>query len=122
MFKTSYFGNTRKLLEASYNSYTILSIARYKPRWFKGPEYLRLAPSEKLLKGYKDSSISIEQYRVLYRSYLDSLDIETIKKELSYVNEKLNIVFCCYEGKDVFCHRMIVAEWLRDNGYECEEL
>lgn len=31
------------------------------------------------------------------------------------------IALICYEKPPNFCHRHLVAEWLRRNGFECEE-
>lgn len=39
-----------------------------------------------------------------------------------YRNPDYHIALLCYEKPDDFCHRHLVADWLRKNGYECEEL
>jgi uncharacterized protein (DUF488 family) len=33
----------------------------------------------------------------------------------------MNIALVCYEKPTDFCHRHLVADWLKEHGYECEE-
>ena len=51
-----------------------------------------------------------------YRTVLMKLDPEEVYNKLN------NSVLLCYEDSDDFCHRHIVADWLRAAGFECEEL
>ena len=55
---------------------------------------------------------------------MDQLNAVDVIKELNYlvpnVNGK-NIALICYEKPSDFCHRHLVAEWLNDNGFKCEE-
>ena len=32
-----------------------------------------------------------------------------------------DIALICYEKPSDFCHRHLVAEWLNQNGFKCEE-
>lgn len=46
-------------------------------------------------------------------------------KELNYLvsdaDDDAAIALICYEKPSDFCHRHLVAEWLNQNGYKCEE-
>lgn len=33
-----------------------------------------------------------------------------------------DIALICYEKPSDFCHRHLVAQWLRDNGFGCSEM
>lgn len=63
----------------------------------------------------------IEHFRA---EVLDSLDAESVIKELNCLIPNANgkdIALICYEKPSDFCHRHLVAEWLNQNRYECEE-
>lgn len=51
-------------------------------------------------------------------------DATTVIKELNYLVLNVNgkdIALICYEKPSDFCHRHLVAEWLNQNGYRCDE-
>lgn len=110
--KTSYFAQLRKI-----PAELAVSIARWKPGWFHGREYLALAPPSQLLDAWKKRLVTEEQYAEVYRkevlSKLNAADVVADLPEGAYL--------LCYEKPEDFCHRHLVAEWLRENGYECEE-
>lgn len=99
MIQTSYF--------AKYKGDNSISIALYKPKWFKGESYLKLAPPSFLLNRYKSGEISEEQYIEIYKGYvLSKLNPQEVYNDLD------GKVLLCYERSSDFCHRHIVAEWL----------
>lgn len=116
MIYTSYFGRMKRIPPGSF----IVSIARYKPSWYNGYECTALAPSEDLLKRYKDG-LSKEEYSKEFKLYLKT------KNPIGFANmvlekSKGNDVFLlCYERPVEFCHRILVREWLNKAGIECEE-
>lgn len=67
---TGYFAQMKKYQELGL---TPISIARYSPVWFTGYCLKDLAPSDSLLKGYKDGQISIEEYREQYLQQLETV-------------------------------------------------
>ena len=74
----------------------------YKDEW---------APSKELLNGYKDKSISWEEYIKVYSQLLVSRNVlEKIDN-----NELENIVLLCSEPTAEQCHRRLLAEYLADN-------
>lgn len=101
--------------------------------WYKGPRAPELAPYPKLIQWYKWACSQIntlenKDYAAIKRKEIE----ETYKKEylrqLSLLNpeeiyNKYNgKVLLCFEKPGDFCHRHILAEWLRNAGFQCEEL
>lgn len=110
MIYTSYFSSRKWELTKG------VSIARYVKFW-QGKTYPSLFPSQKLLSDYKNGLIDEKEYERRYVS-------ETLSKlNPKEVYEALDgKVLLCYEKTGDFCHRHIVAKWLNDNGFKCEEL
>ena len=57
-----------------------------------------------------------EYFHYYKQETLDKLNPHVVAKDLN------NKVLLCYEKSTDFCHRHIVAAWLRHYGYEAEEL
>ena len=58
------------------------------------------------------------------KDYKDSLSLMNSclnKAESFKKDENSKIALICYEKSEDFCHRHLVAYWLKCNGYECEE-
>ena len=115
---TSYFGNHRRFPETM----STVAICAKPPEDFTGAHYKALAPKYQTLMNYKADG-DTAKFRNEYK--------ETVLKQLnpvSVVNDLINltgsnkILMLCYEKKGSFCHRHIVAEWLKLAGYEVEEL
>lgn len=105
--KTSYFG---KRLPASAGR--PVGIARFLPSWYAGEVYMPLAPEAAWLRLRRD------EFTAKYREKLAGLDVKTVGKALE------GAVLLCYEtlkADDDWCHRQIVAEWLREAGFTVEE-
>ena len=87
--------------------YNAVSIAGKSPDWYIGREYKKLAPKYWFFKKYKedgDEEFYTEQY---YKEVLDKLDPLEVYEELDR-----DAIILCWENKNEFCHRFIVAEWL----------
>jgi uncharacterized protein (DUF488 family) len=67
-----------------------------------------LAPSKELLNGYKDRSISWEEYIKVYNKLLIDRDVLT---NIS-IKELDNVVLLCSEPTAEQCHRRLLAEYL----------
>lgn len=52
---------------------------------------------------------------------LDSLIPISVVSDLKRMAEDRDIALVCYEKPEDFCHRHLVAQWLRDAGYSVEE-
>ena len=117
MIYTSYFSSKK------YNRDQGISISRWNKFW-QGDSYSDLFPSESLLKWWKSLPEELQTqnyYQQLYFTYykqetLDKLDPHKVAADLD------GKVLLCYEKSSDFCHRHIVAAWLRHYGYNCEEL
>jgi uncharacterized protein (DUF488 family) len=55
------------------------------------------------------------------RLVLDSLDPHVVVQQLKNMVGYNDVALVCYEKSGDFCHRNIVAEWLRNAGYEVKE-
>jgi uncharacterized protein (DUF488 family) len=117
MIYTSYFSSKK------YNKENGISIARYNKFW-DGESYPLLYPSASLLTWWKGipkeaakEDWFTDQYEQAYfKETLELLDPHKVAAELE------GKVLLCYEKSEDFCHRHLVAEWLRSYGYEVKEL
>lgn len=110
MIYTTYFAKTRKIEDKD----KLVSITRFPPKKANMKSFRKLAPSEELLRKYKSDGDK-EYFINEFNKYLDTLNVDSIAKFLD------GYVLCCYEKSTDFCHRHLVAEWFRKNGYNCEE-
>jgi hypothetical protein len=110
MIYTSYFSINSKHPNA-------VSISLYSPKWYEGNEYKLLAPQKEMFRKWKDSSLSNEWYKdQFYKTTLINLDVHKVARDME------GKVMLCYEKSGDFCHRHLVADWLREAGYEVEEI
>jgi hypothetical protein len=92
-----------------------VSIAGRPIDWYSGREYRQLAPRLWFFKKYKedgDQDFYIDHY---YKEVLDLLDPAQVAKDLE------GCILLCYEESG-FCHRHVVAQWIRSHNIEVEEL
>lgn len=96
-----------------------ISISIKGPWWYKGPLYAPLAPTWQLVLDHKAKKITDEEYTQDYLKLLEERKL--IPQEIA---EQLGdgAVMLCYESPTAFCHRHIVAEWMRNDGIQVEEL
>lgn len=121
MIYTSYFAKITTLEQ--YNIIPV-SICGKAPDWYHGVQYKKLAPKYGFFMEYKknhDESYYTEHFR---SEVLDKLDAAAVMKDLAALIpdiEHKEIALLCYEKPSDFCHRHLVAEWLVQNGFRCEE-
>ena len=113
---TSYFGMKAKIEEVGILP---VSIALWKPRWYEGLEYKKIAPKAFMLKG----EYSQEEYVVYYNRFvLDKLDVDEVVKDLERLGDGKDIALLCYEKPGDFCHRHLFADWmLQQTGWDIQE-
>ena len=111
---TSYFANSRALGKEGIMQ---ISIARYSPKWFYGPRYLTVAPTSYMLCG----SCSHEEYLRRYDEILKKLNPQEVMAAIKNISQGKDVALCCYEKPGEFCHRHLLSEWLRNNGYDVNE-
>lgn len=123
MIYTSYFAKLKSLPK----DIIPISICAKAPNWYKGLQYKVLAPTYDILMKYKQDG-NIEDYiKNFYDKVLNKLNPSEVVFDLGRLADKdntyysYNICLLCYEKPSDFCHRHLVAEWLRKDGYECEE-
>lgn len=123
MIYTSYFA---KIKELERNNIIPISICGKAPDWYKGLQYKKLAPKYGFFMEWKknhDNDYYIEHFQSEVLDQLDAVEVILDFSRLSYgfnVGEN-DIALICYEKPSDFCHRHLVAEWLNQNGFKCEE-
>lgn len=83
--------------------------------------YPELAPTESLLKDYKGKKVSWDEYEKTFDTILEQ------RKPLDHIdlqNEPGTICLLCSEDKPLYCHRRLVAEYIKANieGIEIKHL
>lgn len=117
MIYTSYFAKVSKLPA----NICAISIAGNPPKGWGGAQYKVLAPKYEFFIKWKenhDNDYYIEHFN---EEVLKPLNAEKVVKILKQIAGSKDICLCCYEKPEDFCHRHLVAKWLNENGFECEE-
>lgn len=131
MIYTSYFAKLKSLPD----NIIPISICGKAPDWYKGLQYKKLAPKYDFFMEFKRNH-DVDHYVKCFNEHvLDKLNAKDVIKKLddlllcmtTSIDCKVDtikvpeIALICYEKPPNFCHRHLVAEWLRRNGFECEE-
>lgn len=113
MIYTSYFANIKNLPE----NLRLVSIARSTPKYVNCEKCQELFPDWGIINLVKSNPCkeSEEKYTEVYKKQLEKLDAEEIANKLQ------NSILLCYEKPGDFCHRHLVAKWLRESGISCIE-
>lgn len=99
-----------------------ISICGKSPDWWEGLKYPALAPKYWWWRIWKDEDKGEDWYTQKYMStVLDCLMPISVVSDLKALAEDHDIALVCYEKPGDFCHRHLVAQWLRDAGYSVEE-
>lgn len=115
---TSYYA---KAYQFPDDKYTCIIISAYTPNGINMKQYKKLAPSWDILQEYKNNGGNIEKYKNrYYNEILNLLDVDDVVEELASISQGKDVVLICYEGikNNDFCHRHLVSQWLRENGYD----
>jgi len=122
MFYTTSFKNLEKLPK----NIVPISIARNSPANWEGFEYKGLAPSIKVLNEYHQTR-DIEKFTkdYIYETLMvrdpDDVAFDLQLKCQQTAFRDIDIVLVCHEDNDEVCHRHLVADWLRNAGYDIIE-
>lgn len=113
---TSYFANGAKLKKAGIQ---MIGIALFPPKWFGGSSIPYVAPTWSILHNSKGS----EEYTLRFKSeVLAKRDPQTFLKMIEAMSQGKDVALCCFEKPGDFCHRHIVAEWMKETlGIEVSE-
>lgn len=132
MIYTSYFSNVKKLPP----NVTPVCITTRKPTWFRGQWYKDLAPEYWILNDWKTDHDNDKYTQAFMKHVLDQRNILQVLNDLQLMlplkhrtemtasvalDENFHIALICYEAPNDFCHRHIVADWLKSHGIQCEE-
>ena len=107
---------TKKLYTSNYarkgGHPKAFAISVFPPDYYKGESLPMLAPDWDLVKAYKNNEISQDEYAKTYIQTLkdrglNPTDIVSAIPDESYL--------LCYEKPSDFCHRHVLADWLRVN-------
>lgn len=105
---TSYFARARQL---TAKGIVPVSIAQKPPHWYYGARTLTVAPTPSILYTTK----SDEEYTRRFKTeVLGHADARRFADELKELSGGKDVALCCYEKPTEFCHRQLVAEWLRE--------
>lgn len=124
MIYTSYYSNYRNFPKIA----VLVQISRGIPKDaqcdFKINYFM---PSYDLLCDYKSRVISKAEYIYRFKKELLQIPQDKLKciiNKLKSYEGKADVILLCYEGKDKFCHRHIVADFLnfKDNTLNIKEL
>ena len=88
-----------------------IAISRKPPDWYKGTILKSLCPTWNLVADYKTGKISSTEYEERYKKELDKngVDFQLLAETLPN-----NATFLCWETKNKFCHRQLIAKYLND--------
>lgn len=120
MIYTSYFAKLSKLPA----NITPIAICGKLPEWYKGIQYKKLAPKWSFFSVWKETHDNDYYVEHFCKEVLYPLNADDVIKDLYELAEKSqdeDIVLICYERPGDFCHRHLVANWLRNQGYPVEE-
>lgn len=117
MIYTSYFAKLRALPE----NVVPVSICAKAPEWYDGLQYKKLAPKYDFFMKWKENHDNNYYIKCFTEQVLNNLDPSKVYQELRNLAKSDDIALICYEKPSDFCHRHLVADWLKSNGYNCEE-
>ena len=117
---TSCFKFAKSLDESKF---FVVSISRFPPRGFKCYKCYEFAPPADLLRMFKNG-LSRRHYSVRYRHVvLESIDVHKVFEDLAVKACGRDIVLCCFEPAFDFCHRRVLADYVKEEwGYFIKEL
>jgi len=107
---TSYFANWRNFPTDAL----ALGITRFKPDYWDKVNIENLAPSESLLRQYRNKQIDEYMFKCKYFQEIEDRGYtpKFVRDSLNEVAKGRDIILCCYEKPSDFCHRHLLAEWL----------
>ena len=121
MIYTTYFAKLKSLP----SDIIPIAICGKAPEGYKGLQYKKLAPKYDFFMEWKRTGDNDYYIKCFKEQVLDKLDaLETLLEisEIAGFHNRFNdIALVCYEKPSDFCHRHLVADWLKEHGYECEE-
>ena len=110
-----YTGRFSDIEKYEHAGLVLVSIAGYAPENYKGIQFKTLAPKYAWWQKWHDQHLSNDWYKAQYQeTVLDKLNPKVIANRLRSFGD--NVILLCYEPPTDFCHRQLVAQWLRSAG------
>lgn len=75
---------------------------------------VKLAPTKQILDDYKNSKISWDKYEIEYYKLLEERNVKNLFSTIVDLNKE-TICLLCSEEKANYCHRRLLAEYLKNN-------
>ena len=105
---TSYFAKAAILRKAGI---VPIGVALWPPRFFRGISMKQVAPKRYML----NDSLTDEEYIGMYRNdVLRFVDAKSFIRQLEEAGRGMDVALCCFEKPNEFCHRHILAQWLKE--------
>jgi hypothetical protein len=117
MLYTTYFAKLRTLPP----DITPVSICGKAPEWYMGAQYKKLAPKWDFFQEWKKTHDNHFYVKSFDGQVLSMLDAKQVYDELTAMTLSADIALVCYEKPESFCHRHLVANWFRENGFAIKE-
>ena len=117
MIYTTYFAKLRSLPD----HVTPIAICGKAPDWYNGAQYKQLAPKWNFFSEWKKTRDNHYYVRCFKEQVLSKLDINRVLNDLRSLSSTDDIALVCYEKPEDFCHRHLVANWLRENNIPVKE-
>lgn len=121
---TGYFARVKEYLDKGYAP---ISIALKQP-WFLNGQvgmwgYSPLAPTKDILALKNNPEEYTKKYQEDILGKLEPSMVYHHLKQIAMEAKTDKVVLLCWEGLGKFCHRHIVADWLKENlGIEVKEI
>lgn len=110
MIYTGYWSKTK---EYEQNGLTPVGISGWTPDGYTGKTYKKLAPKYSWWKEWHDKKLSEKWYTAKYNeTVLATLNPTVVATEIQSFGK--DVVLLCFETPEKFCHRHIVAQWLKE--------
>lgn len=117
MIYTTYFANLRHLPA----SIVPIAICSKVPSFYHGLHYKKLAPKYDFFMRWKETGDNEYYIRCFKQQVLQSLLPDQVASDLMKMSGGRDVALVCYEKPGDFCHRFLVADWLKAGGYTVEE-
>ncbi len=98
-----------------------IGISLVIPEWYEGATQPSLAPTSDMVFSLKRDKKGYNKRKYI-RDYIDMLNNQNIDPFELIQNWDNDTMLLCYESPNEFCHRHVLADWIKDRtGVEIQE-
>ena len=110
-FYTGYYNKANKYRKEGLK---VVSISRTDPKGVElDGKLINLSPDSNTLWQLKNGEIDEEEYTRRYIAHLESIGIRDILLMIHQFGDE--VVLCCWESPEKFCHRHLLADYINKN-------